>query len=332
MGEISRAVSGAWTQPVQTFDTLVVSCLAAVALTGMVTLSPPVPPRAPDQPEITTTAMNSAVLPRPGQEMFYPWTAPESYKPVLPEPKTPAKPLIPQEPFLTRLETPGADKMFYASTHDVKDSHYGCNWRAENVEPTPSGALLAIHNIKGASQPCTAAEMQTGGQYSYGRYEVIMRPARGSGTVSSFFTYTGSWFGDPHDEIDIEFLGKDTTKVHFNYFRKGQTGADEVFDLPFDAADADRLYAFEWTPEGITWFVEGVPYYTTPVGDAGLPVAPGRIYMNVWAGEPWIEAWTGSPTYRSGTGAHYSCVSYVPLGGAGPSCGDNYTPPAVLSP
>ncbi|ABI76649.1 putative licheninase [Hyphomonas neptunium ATCC 15444] len=264
--------------------------------------------------------------------MYYPWTAPKPYTPDLPEPKAPATPLNSQESFLTRLETPDADSMLYASNYDVKDSHYGCHWRGENVEKTPSGALLAIHRVKGASQPCTAAEMQTAGHYSYGRYEVIMRPARGSGLVSSFFTYTGGYFGDPHDEIDIEFLGKDTTRIHFNYFRKGKTGADEIFDLPFDAADADRLYAFEWTPEGITWFVEGVPYYTTPAEDSGLPVAPGRVYMNVWAGEPWIEQWTGTPTYRSGAGAHYSCVSFVPLGQKGAGCGDDYTPPAVLSP
>lgn len=332
MGEIGRTKSAFWTEAARSIDALVVACVLTVTAAGIALLSPAAPPSARPVTEFATFPASPPAPRRASGEKFYPWTAPEPYLPALPAPKPPAKPLISQEAFLTRLDTPDADAILYASDFDVKNSHYGCHWRSENVEKTPSGALLAIHRVKGASQPCSAAEMQTSGHYSYGRYEVIMRPARGSGTVSSFFTYTGSWFGDPHDEIDIEFLGKDTTKVHFNYFRKGKTGADEIFDLPFDAADADRLYAFEWTPEGITWFVEGVPYYTTPAGDAGLPVAPGRIYMNVWAGEPWIEAWTGAPTFRSGTGAHYSCISYVPLGQKGVGCGDTYTPPANLSP
>lgn len=330
MGETGKSESVFWTKAVQNLDALVVACVLAVTAAGMVALTPA--PEANPEPALIAAAAPPAAPKRKEGEMFYPWMAPEPYHPELPEPKTPAKPLNSQKAFLTRLETAHNDRMLFASHYDVAGSHYGCHWRKENVEQTPSGALLAMHRVKGASKPCTAAEMQTAGHYSYGRYEVVMRPARGSGLVSSFFTYTGGYFGDPHDEIDIEFLGKDTTKVHFNYFRKGKTGADEIFDLPFDAADADRLYAFEWTPERITWYVEGVPYYTTPTGDAGLPVAPGKIFVNVWQGEQWIEQWTGAPTYASGAGAHYSCVSYVPLGGKGQGCGDNYTPPAMLSP
>ena len=41
-----------------------------------------------------------------------------------------------------------------------------------------------------------------------------MQPGRGSGLVTALFTYTGPYAGDPHDEIDIEFLGKDLTKIH----------------------------------------------------------------------------------------------------------------------
>lgn len=338
MTRIGKAESDVWTKVSGNMDALVVACVAAVAAAGLYALTPRLP-AAPAAPKLHA----SAELPAPAKPaprarssklkpQFYPWKAPEAYVPALPE--TAAVTPVPgnQKPMLTRLETPWSDPVFQPANFDVANSHYGCNWRSENVEQTSSGALLAIHRVSKGSQPCTAAEMQSPGNYSYGRYEVVMRPARGSGTVSSFFTYTGAYFGDPHDEIDIEFLGKDTTKVHFNYFRKGKTGADEVFDLPFDAAEADRLYAFEWTPEGITWFVEGVPYYKTPAQDARLPVAPGRIYMNAWAGEDWIDSWTGPKTYKSGTGAHYSCVSFVPMGETGPSCGDTYVPPVTLSP
>ena len=335
MAHIGKAQSALWTRFSRNIDVAVVACMAVVAATGAIALSPPGPATAR-----SVIVAENATLPAPKapfarqrsgplQPEYFPWKAPETYTPVLPEIAKPAIPDPQQDAFLTRMrgQTP-----FRASTHDNLATHYGGNWREENVTETPSGTLLSIHRVKGESLPYTIAELQSPEKYGYGRYEVIMRPARGSGTVSAFFTYTGPHFGNPHDEVDIEFLGQDTTKVHFNYFRKGKRGAFEGFDLPFDAADADRLYAFEWTPERITWFVEGEPIYSTPAGDTGIPAAPGKIMMSAWVGKPFIEGWTGKANFASGTGAHYSCVSFVPMGGTGPSCGDNYTPPVVLSP
>jgi endo-1,3-1,4-beta-glycanase ExoK len=115
------------------------------------------------------------------------------------------------------------------------------------------------------------------GTYGYGRYETIMRPAKGSGLVSAFFTYTGPYFGKPHDEIDIEFVGKDTSIVELNYFHKGKTGSSARIKLPFDASEQDHLYAFDWKPEGISWYVDGKLIYQTPVNDPHLPKNAGRL-------------------------------------------------------
>lgn len=335
MAHIGKAQSAIWTRFSRSIDLAVVACMAVVAATGAIALSPPAPATQASvivaeispspAPKAPSVRQRNAQL----QPEYFPWRGPETYTPVLPEAPKPVIPNRPQDAFLTRMrgQTP-----FRPSTHDNHASHYGGNWREDNVTETTSGTLLSIHRVKGESMPYTIAELQSPQKYGYGRYEVIMRPARGSGTVSAFFTYTGPHFGDPHDEVDIEFLGQDTTKVHFNYFRKGKRGAFENFDLPFDAADADRLYAFEWTPDRITWFIEGQPIYATPTGDPGIPAAPSKIMMSAWVGKPFIEGWTGKPTFTSGTGAHYSCVSFVPMGGTGPSCSDNYTPPVVLSP
>lgn len=335
MAHIGKAESAIWTRFSKSIDTAVVGCMAAVAVTGLLVLSPAAPAQETSVNVAENVSAPEAKAPPARQRMaqlspeFFPWEAPETYTPVLPEAAKPAIQGRQQDAFLTHMR---GQPPFQASTHDNPVGHYGGNWREDNVTETSSGTLLSIHRVKGESMPYTIAELQSPQKYGYGRYEVIMRPARGAGTVSSFFTYTGSHFGDPHDEIDIEFLGQDTTKVHFNYFRKGKRGAFEGFDLPFDAADADRLYAFEWTPDSITWFIEGQAIYKTPIGDAGLPVAPGKIMMSAWVGTPAMEGWTGRPSFASSTGAHYSCVSFVPMGGTGPSCGDNYKPPVVLSP
>jgi hypothetical protein len=333
MAHPGKAESVNWTGSSHGTDALIVGCLLAVAGLGLFMLSPPAAPKLASE---MSPAVMAPVPPKPSRlalaPQFYPWTPPQAYVPVLPERQERSALPSAQPPVLTRFETPRTDPVLRASDFFVANSHYACRWRPENVEPTSNGVLLAVHKRPDGGAPCTAAEMQTAGHYSYGRYEVVMRPARGSGLVSAFFTYTGGYFGDPHDEIDIEFVGTDTTRVHFNYFRKGKTGADEIFDLPFDAADADRLYAFEWSPEGITWFVDGEAIYATPAGRNDLPVAAGKIHVSTWAGAERIRQWTGPPTYKSGTGAHFSCVSFVPMGATGPSCADTYAPPVVLSP
>jgi len=83
-----------------------------------------------------------------------------------------------------------------------------------------------------------------------------MKPAKNVGIVSSFFTYTGPTDGTPWDEIDIEFLGKDTTKVQFNYYTNGVGNHEKIVNLGFDAANSYHTYAFDWQPNSIKWYVE----------------------------------------------------------------------------
>ena len=58
------------------------------------------------------------------------------------------------------------------------------------------------------------------------------------------------------DEIDIEFLGKDTTKVQFNYYTNGQGNHEYVYNLGFDAAYGYHTYAFNWQRNYIAWPVQ----------------------------------------------------------------------------
>lgn len=77
----------------------------------------------------------------------------------------------------------------------------------------------------------TGGEWRSKERFGYGLYQVNMKPIKNPGVVSSFFTYTGPSEGKPWDEIDIEFLGKDTTKVQFNYFTNGRGQKDEHVHL-----------------------------------------------------------------------------------------------------
>lgn len=155
----------------------------------------------------------------------------------------------------------------------------------------------------------TAGEARTENYYHYGDYEVRMKPSANPGTASTFFVCTGPYDlkdgePNPHDEIDIEFLGKDTTKVQFNFFVNGKGGNEYMYDLGFDASEEFHTYGFRWEPDSITWFVDGKPVYKvttdTSVQEAknvrvveALPQTAGRMLTNYWCGNERAWAWMG---------------------------------------
>ena len=189
----------------------------------------------------------------------------------------------------------------------------------------------------------TAGEARTQNYYHYGDFEVCMKPSANPGTASTFFTCTGPYdtkfvlddngdymldnngqritVSNPHDEIDIEFLGKDTTKVQFNYFVNGQGGHEYMYDLGFDASQDFHTYGYRWEPNAITWFVDGKPVYkvttdknATPAENLVivdvLPSTPGRILTNYWCGNKNAEGWMGK--YKGNTkdnGTEYKWIA-----------------------
>ncbi|MEE9381753.1 MAG: family 16 glycosylhydrolase [Hyphomonadaceae bacterium] len=260
--------------------------------------------------------------------------------PVTPEPIEPVEPVapleIPEAPaeiqiasapaFITLFGTGDNALMWERSAHHNPDGFFGVDWNTENVAASVDGLALVIEDNEADGNPYTSAEVHSKDRYGFGRYEVVMRPARGSGLVSAFFTYSGPHFGEPHDEIDIEFLGSDTTQVHFNYYRKGVKGAYQTVDLPFDAADADHLYAFEWRADGIEWFIDGVSAYRTPPGDTHIPQTPAKIILNVWTGKPFMAQWHGEAQFRSGSTVDFACTSYRPVRSDARSCATFFGP------
>ena len=155
----------------------------------------------------------------------------------------------------------------------------------------------------------TAGEARTQNYYHYGDYEVSMKPSANGGTASTFFTCTGPYdvkdgTPNPHDEIDIEFLGKDTTHVQFNFFVDGKGGNEYMHELGFDASEGFHTYGYRWEENAITWFVDGVPVYKvttdTSVESAKnvrivekIPSTPGRILTNYWCGNERAWGWMG---------------------------------------
>ena len=181
--------------------------------------------------------------------------------------------------------------------------------------------LSVIDADEGATKPYYGAELRTQKWYHYGYYGVCMKPSGVDGSVSTFFTYTGPYEEydeegnlHPWDEIDIEFVGGDTTRVQFNYYAGADPanaiGHEHWYELGFDAAEDFHEYGFLWEKDRITWYVDNEPVHqvTAKKSPEGIPSYPSRIMASHWVvnenGEAWAGEYDGSETH-----AEYKWIS-----------------------
>ncbi|MFT3724811.1 MAG: family 16 glycosylhydrolase [Hyphomonadaceae bacterium] len=231
--------------------------------------------------------------------------------------------------FFIDLRTGFDPKTQYISDFDIEAETVLVVLRKENVTFDADGmTLTARRSSEEQGKPYTMGEFQKKGFYGFGRYEAVIRVPAAEGVVSAFFTHTSRQFGDPHTEIDFEFVGRKPREAHLNYFVDGKNVPVNV-DLWFDASQAEHLYAFEWTPDSIVWYVDGRKVRTVKRKNSpiGIPTNSSRVIASVLAGARATEEWVGTPDFESAS-ALFSCISHVPIGQTGKQCSDTFTPPA----
>ncbi len=204
----------------------------------------------------------------------------------------------------------GASEFFEAADGWCNGSMFNVTWRKDNCTFENGKMQLIIDADKSAAKtvPYSGGEYRSKDFYGYGRYEVSMKAIKNDGVVSSFFTYTGPSDGNPWDEIDVEILGKDTTKVQFNYFTNGVGNHEYLHDLGFDASEDFHKYAIEWHKDKIVWFVDGEEVYSVT---ENIPVTKSKIMMNAWCGtgvDSWLNAFDDS---KMPLIAEYESISFT---------------------
>ncbi len=224
--------------------------------------------------------------------------------------------------FIERFDHPFDDNVADIADYVMDDDWIATGFDPKNVKFEHDSMTLKLEKRRIGVQAWAGAEYQRDGFFGYGRYEVVMQPPAGSGIVSSFFTHTGKWFGDPHEEIDFEFLGQNTHEIHIKHFHKGGSPGSVYVQLPFDYSEAPHLYAFEWMPDSIRWYVDGQLVHEASGPDAMIPDRSSRILMNIWTGRGDSIAWHGPQEFGNVARARYFCVSHVPVGETGPQCSD----------
>jgi beta-glucanase (GH16 family) len=183
--------------------------------------------------------------------------------------------------------------------------------RTDNIAMDGSGHLVITARAEPASSTyscwygkCgyTSARIKTKGLFSqtYGRFEARIRIPHGQGLWPAFWM-----LGDNIDavgwprsgEIDImENIGREPSIVHGTMHGPGYSGGSGIggpYSLTRGAfADDFHVYAVEWSPGLIQWFVDDTEYFRTsqasiPSGTAWVFDHPFFLLLNVAVGGSW---------------------------------------------
>jgi beta-glucanase (GH16 family) len=182
--------------------------------------------------------------------------------------------------------------------------------RPENIAVDGNGHLVitALAEPSTTTLTCwygacryTSARIKTKGLFSqtYGRFEARVRIPRGQGLWPAFWM-----LGDNIDavgwpqsgEIDImENIGREPSTVHGTVHGPGYSGAGGIggpSQLASPFADDFHLYAVEWSPGLIRWFVDDTQYFqvttsSIPINATWVFDHPFFLLLNVAVGGGW---------------------------------------------
>jgi GR25 family glycosyltransferase involved in LPS biosynthesis len=150
-------------------------------------------------------------------------------------------------------------------------------------------ALLTLRAERSAVRDFTSAAIASRRRNLYGRFAAELRPSSVSGLITGMFLHRNS----PRQEIDIELLGKNPSKMLVNvYYNPGEEGAKfeygyrgtpALIDLGFDASQAFHRYEIEWTSSAIRWRVDDeVVYERVDWDPTPIPHLPMQFNINLW--------------------------------------------------
>jgi beta-glucanase (GH16 family) len=157
-------------------------------------------------------------------------------------------------------------------------------------------AVLLAQTGTAEAKSYKGAEVYTIQTVLYGRVEIRMRMIRGSGLISTFFTYkNGSETnGTLWEETDIEALGKNDAKSWQSNLITGnpRVTSEQVYTATSSLADGYHTYALEWTPDYVSWSFDGTMVRKTQGGQASNLTNPETLRFNAWASDS--TGWAGA--------------------------------------
>ncbi|KAJ2853541.1 transglycosylase [Coemansia erecta] len=138
--------------------------------------------------------------------------------------------------------------------------------------------------------------------FQYGKIEGRIRMAPGSGVVTTMLLAGPA----PADELDWEWVGKDTWTAQSMYFVKGQRVDPnaQYFHTPGNVAQdmstGFHNYAIEVNKDSIKWYIDNWLTRTLPKSSGvPFPSAASGARMGVWDGSQ-TSGWAGTVNWAQG--------------------------------
>ena len=181
------------------------------------------------------------------------------------------------------------DNMRWTALEDSFPSNLAM-FRRENIAVLQGqGCRMTLLKQRRGNREYSSASFTSNHLYHFGRFEVLMKPAKADGVITAFFLHRNN----PWQEIDVELLGRDTTKVLVNvYYNPGDAGTNYnygnrgtpvMIDLTFDAAENYHAYAIEWEPNEMRWFVDDELVHVRSTWEpTPVPNLPMGMYCSTW--------------------------------------------------
>ncbi|XXX76332.1 family 16 glycosylhydrolase [Sorangium sp. So ce134] len=146
------------------------------------------------------------------------------------------------------------------------------------------------------AKPYKGGELYSAQGQLHGRIEVRMRMARGSGILSTFFTYkNGSEMsGAFWEEIDIEVFGKDNARSWQSNIITGmgtRVTSEQVHTADASLADGYHTYTLEWTPDYVAWSIDGEEIRRSTGAQVATLTNQQSLRFNLWSSE--ATEWVG---------------------------------------
>ncbi|MDP3148085.1 MAG: family 16 glycosylhydrolase [Ignavibacteria bacterium] len=188
-------------------------------------------------------------------------------------------------------------------------------------------ATILLCSATGNAKKYKGGELLTKEAYLYGRFETRCKPPQGSGFLATLFTFNFALQSSAEwNEIAFDFLSRYDHDVQLLTIGPGQVLHNSHQWVDFVSSDDFHDYGFEWTPQYIAWFIDGVEVYRRTQSDIAGFIYPQKIGMDIW--QPSYITWSGQLDDRVlPVFAYYDWASYAAYtpGTGDMGTGNNFT-------
>lgn len=150
-------------------------------------------------------------------------------------------------------------------------------------------AVIYNNNVLLTMAPDTVGTLLASSSYMwYGNVKATFKTSRSQGVVTAFILLS-----DVKDEIDYEFVGADLKTAQTNYYFQGIPDYNHGANITLsDTFNNYHTYEIDWTPDTVTWKVDGQVGRTLKKSDTWnsttnqwmYPQTPARVQLSLWPG------------------------------------------------